>query len=82
MAFSSRDITENVNVDRVTTSERILFERDRSHDDGGPKLNVWVIKEIDGVRDQIQVPRDTLIANWPGSAKSLKNWLLAILDAV
>ncbi len=80
MAFENRDATENVNVDIDTTVESIVFLRDRSYDDGGVKLDILVIREVDGVTVTTKVPRAIVISNWPGSSKTLQAHLLSIID--
>ena len=82
MAFDEKDTTEQKQVDEVQAVQEISFRRNENLED--VKLTIAVVKNvtIDGQVQQVsgRVPEAVVNAAWPGSAKTLKEHLLAIID--
>lgn len=76
MGFSDRDATASREV-----TERPMAIRVERADGATPPVNIHVVMEVDGYNTDLQVPRETLEANWDGPTKTLKAWVLAIIDA-
>lgn len=86
MAFEDRDTVVPHPVNEVETVETVVFERVRSLP--GVQLRVTVTYEdkIQGTNTLTRrltrtVPQSVVDANWPGPQRTLKAWLLAIIDA-
>lgn len=84
MAFDDRDQVVQSTVSEVDSTERIEFIRDRSLP--GVQMRVVVTQQAmvgGGVTRKITktVPRAVVDASWPGGQKTLKAWMLAIIDA-
>ena len=76
MGFSDKDTT----VEQEVTSKpiQVRFER---NDALTPPVDVYVVFDVDGHSKHKKVEHDLVKASWTGSVKSLKNWVLAIIDA-
>lgn len=81
MAFDARDATVQLPAHAVdTTVEEVRFVRSR--DLAGAKLEILVLKRVDGRRRVFKVPQATVNAAWAsGVTRTLPNTLLAIIDA-
>lgn len=96
MGFEDRDTVEQQQV--TTKPVQVRFERASPSlieeavldEEGevvtpavyGPPVDVRVVMDIDGHSDHILVDPATVAAAWDGPTKTLKAWVLAIIDAV
>lgn len=83
MAFEDRDVSSTPTVSRTESVEEITFRRNRSL--SGVQLEILVTRmvDVDGERQRVtqRVPAETVDSVWPGNQRTLKAWLLAIIDA-
>jgi hypothetical protein len=77
--FTDRDTSGSVTIDQTVTVEEIHFKRYRGY--AGAPLEISVTKIVNGVTVIARVPQAQVDAVWPGTAKTLKAWLLTIIDA-
>ena len=77
--FNDRDTSGQVTIDQAVTVEEITFKRYRGY--AGAPLEISVTKIINGVTVIHRVPQSQVDAVWPGTARTLKAWLLLIIDA-
>jgi hypothetical protein len=84
MAFNDRDaqVSQPRLVDESV--ERIEFVRDRNLP--GVQLKIFVTGQAKAGGDVVRritktVPQSVIDTNWPGPQRTLKAWLLAIIDA-
>ncbi len=77
MAFKDKDTT----VEQEVTSRpiQVRFERNDGKD---PSVDVYVVVEVDGHAEHRKVDDEAVAAAWDGPEKTLKAWVLAIIDAV
>ena len=78
MAFDDRDTSTPRTGSALSSVEEVIFRRNRGL--SGIKLEMIVTRRIDGERVTTRVPAATVDANWPGTSKTLKNHLLAVID--
>ncbi len=78
MAFDARDTSTPRTGNAPSSVEEVIFRRNRELP--GIKLDMIVTSLIDGERVTKRVPAATVDAAWPGSTKTLKNHLLAVID--
>ena len=84
MAFDDRDAQVMQQTLQVESVERIEFVRDRSLP--GVQLKILVTGQAKVGGDVVRritktVPQSVIDASWPGPQRTLKAWLLAIIDA-
>lgn len=65
MAFEAKDTEGSVLT--TDTVEEVRFIRTRNLDDGGVQLSVLVHHDVNGRIVIQRVPRDKVIAGWPGA---------------
>ena len=95
MGFEEKDTVEQQEV--TTKPVQVRFERasptlieEAVYEDEelvtpavyGPPVDVYVVLDVDGHSDHILVDPATVAAAWDGPEKTLKAWVLAIIDAV
>ena len=78
-AFDDRDTSTPRTGNALASVEEITFRRNREL--GGVKLDIVVTSLVDGDRVSRRVPTATVDAAWPGTSKTLKNHLPAVIDA-
>ena len=78
MAFDDRDTSTPRTGSALSSVEEVTFRRNREL--SGIKLEMIVTRLIDGERVTTRVPTATVDSTWPGTSKTLKNHLLAVID--
>ena len=76
MGFEEKDTEVEQTV--TTKAVQVRFER---NDALTPPVDVYVVFDVDGHADHRKIEHALVASNWTGSTKSLKNWVLAIIDA-
>ena len=79
MAFDDRDTSTPRTGNALESVEEVTFRRNRELP--GVQLDIAVTFNADGHRETKRVPATTVDAAWPGTSKTLKNHLLAVIDA-
>lgn len=77
--FTDRDTSGQVTALQTITVEEIYFRRQRGA--AGAPVTILVTKLVNGVSVVCSVPQAQVDAVWPGPAKTLQAWILAIIDA-
>ena len=82
MAFEDKDTSVSRSATDASRVEEVCFRRDPADHTGPPQILVTKLVEVDGQPQRVtkRVPQATVIANWPGGTRNLKNWLLLIID--
>ena len=78
MAFDARDTSTPRTGNTPSSVEEVIFRRNRELP--GVKLDMIVTRLVDGERVTTRVPAAKIDAAWPGTAKTLRNHLLAVID--
>jgi hypothetical protein len=78
MAFDDRDTSTPRTGNALASVEEVTFRRNRALP--GVPLDIIVTSLVDGERVSGRVPAATVDAGWPGTSKTLKAHLLAIID--
>ncbi len=77
MGFNEKDTA----VSRAVTTKPLQVRIERN-DALTPPVEIRVVREVDGHAERVQVPHAAVAAAWDGPTKTLKAWVLAIIDAV